>query len=123
MARIRGLVQETAKRIADSKGIQYLVEQAKPQWRNKKSPRQEVIEESGYTLDGKFYTSAEANSLARKDPNLIEKFRTATRRNGRILTNAADALLKESERKADIENGCGSYLGSSQGSPYEATKT
>lgn len=64
----------------------WLVKQ-KPQWRNKKSPRQEVLEEFGYTLDGKFYTSAEANGLATKDPNLIEKFRTATRRNGKVVAS------------------------------------
>jgi arsenate reductase-like glutaredoxin family protein len=59
----------------------------KPQWRNKKSSRQEVLEEIGYTLDGKFYTSAEAIGLGLKDPNLIEKFRPVTRRNGKVIAS------------------------------------
>lgn len=58
----------------------------KPEWRNKVKA---VSEERGYVLDGKFFVSDEANQLAKSQPDLIERFRPAVRRNGRILTNAA----------------------------------
>jgi hypothetical protein len=58
----------------------------KPEWRNKVKA---VSDERGYVLDGKFYASDEANQLAKSQPHLIEKFRPAVRRDGRILTNAA----------------------------------
>ena len=58
----------------------------KPEWRNKVKA---VSEEKGYVFQGKFYVSDEANQVAKSQPHLIEKFRPAVRRNGRILTNAA----------------------------------
>jgi hypothetical protein len=58
----------------------------KPQWRNRRKP---VSEEQGYVLDGKFVPADEANELAKSNPELIEKFRPATKRNGKVVTNAA----------------------------------
>jgi hypothetical protein len=51
----------------------------KPQWRNR--VRKEFDEE-GYELNGKFYTRAEANELAAKNPELLSesKFREAVKR-------------------------------------------
>jgi len=80
-----------AKRLGKTptaKWFDHWLAKQKPEWRNRKAPRQEVLEESGYTLDGKFYTSADAQALAMKDSSVIVKFVTATRRNGRIV-NAA----------------------------------
>jgi Helix-turn-helix domain len=54
----------------------------KPQWRNK--VRQKFDGEEGYELDGKFYTPHQANQRGLKDPELIEKFRKAVRRDGKI---------------------------------------
>ena len=38
----------------------------------------------GNELDGKFFTQTEANELAAKEPELIEKFRKARKRDGKI---------------------------------------
>ena len=54
----------------------------KPHWRNK--VRQRFDGEEGYELDGKFFTQTEANELAAKEPELIEKFRKARKRDGKI---------------------------------------
>lgn len=54
----------------------------KPQWRNKVKS---WVEEDGYELHGKFYPTHQANQLALSDPNVVLKFREATRRNGRVV--------------------------------------
>ena len=54
----------------------------KPQWRNKVRAG---IEEDGYELHGKFYPKQEAIRIGAADPNLVLKFREATRRNGRVV--------------------------------------
>ena len=54
----------------------------KPQWRDK--VRQKFDGEEGYELDGKFFTRDEANQRGAKDPKLIEQFRKAVRRDGKI---------------------------------------
>jgi hypothetical protein len=54
----------------------------KPQWRNK--VRQKFDGEEGYELAGNFFTRDEANQRGAKDPKLIEQFRKAVRRNGKI---------------------------------------
>jgi hypothetical protein len=54
----------------------------KPQWRDKvKKP---FDGEEGYELAGKFFTRDEANQRGAKDPKLIEQFRKAVRRDGKI---------------------------------------
>jgi hypothetical protein len=57
----------------------------KPQWRNRKSPQQEVSEKTGYLLHGKFLTQEEATQRLISDPALHDKFRPAIRRNGKII--------------------------------------
>ena len=59
----------------------------RPEWRNKKSPQQEVLEERGYVLNGKFFTVAEATRVGISSPELIEKFQSAERRNGKVTIN------------------------------------
>jgi molybdenum-dependent DNA-binding transcriptional regulator ModE len=54
----------------------------KPQWRNK--VRQKPGGEEGYALNGKFFTREQANQRGVKNPELIEKFRKATKRDGKI---------------------------------------
>ena len=54
----------------------------KPQWRNK--IRQKPGGEEGYELNGKFFTLEQANQRGVKNPELIEKFRKATKRDGKI---------------------------------------
>lgn len=53
----------------------------KPQWRNKVK---KMFDEPGYELDGKFFTSDEANRLGRENPDLLTRFRQAIRRDGKI---------------------------------------
>jgi hypothetical protein len=60
----------------------------RPEWRNKKSPQQEVLEKRGYVLNGKFFTVDEANRAAISSPELIEKFQPAERRNGKVTINS-----------------------------------
>jgi hypothetical protein len=53
----------------------------KPQWRNKVK---KTFDESGYELDGKFLTVDEANQRGRENPELITKFRKATKSGDKI---------------------------------------
>jgi hypothetical protein len=53
----------------------------KPQWRNKLGYN---FSEHGYVLEGKFFTSEEANQLARVEPEIILKLRKARRRGDQI---------------------------------------
>ena len=64
-----------------AKGFDTWLRKQKPHWRNKVKA---VLEESGYVLDGRFYTSEEANRRSASDFNLILKFRRAIRRDGKI---------------------------------------
>ena len=54
----------------------------KPQWRNKV---RQNFDEEGYVLDGKFFTAAEAQRLGIQNHTLIEKFKPAIKRDGKIL--------------------------------------
>jgi hypothetical protein len=54
----------------------------KPQWRN----RVKTTDEPGYVLNGKFFTTEQANHMAINDPELLTKFRLAVKRDGRIQT-------------------------------------
>jgi len=53
----------------------------KPQWRNKV---QQNFDVEGYKLDGKFLTVDEANQMGRENPELLTKFRKATKRGDKI---------------------------------------
>lgn len=53
----------------------------KPQWRNK---RRSDFDERGYLLDEKFLPAHEANALAVKNPDLLTKFVSAIKRNGKV---------------------------------------
>jgi hypothetical protein len=53
----------------------------KPQWRNRVKSCDEI---DGYVLDGKFFTADEANRRGTENPDLIERFRKAVKRDGKI---------------------------------------
>jgi hypothetical protein len=53
----------------------------KLQWRNRVK---QTPEESGYTLDGKFFTDEQANQMGRENSELLTKFRRAVRRGSKI---------------------------------------
>jgi hypothetical protein len=53
----------------------------KPQWRNKVKER---FEQNGYVLHDKFFTTVEANQLGAKNPELLPKFRKATKSGDKI---------------------------------------
>jgi hypothetical protein len=55
----------------------------KPQWQNR--VKKNFDGETGYVLDGKFYTDGEAIALGRAQPELLTKFRRATRRGSNIV--------------------------------------
>jgi len=63
------------------KGFWTWLSRQKEQWRNKRAPD---FDEQGYTLHGKFMPAHEANLMAVKNPELITKFRRASRRNGKV---------------------------------------
>jgi hypothetical protein len=75
----------------------------RPEWRNKKSPQQNVLEQKGYTLNGKFLTVDEATRLAISRPELIEKFQSAERRNGEVVEPAIVFANAMQHLKAECE--------------------
>jgi len=44
----------------------------------------QTSEETGYTLDGKFFTDEQANQMGRENHDLLTKFRKAVNRDGKI---------------------------------------
>jgi hypothetical protein len=63
------------------KGFDTWLGKQKPQWRDKVKA---ISEETGYVLDGRFFTAEEANRRAMFNSDLILEFRRAIRRNGKI---------------------------------------
>jgi hypothetical protein len=55
----------------------------KPHWRNK---AKQVFDETGYVLNGQFLTDEEAIRRGKENPELLTKFRRATKRDGKIQT-------------------------------------
>jgi hypothetical protein len=68
----------------------------RPQWRNKKSPQQEVLEQTGYLLYGKFLTSEEATQRLIADPSIHDKLLPAVRRHGKT-----EAQIRRQERASE----------------------
>jgi len=73
-------------KIPTAKWFERWLAKQRPEWRNRKSPKQEILEEVGWVLDGKFYKRDEAIQLATQQPKLelTTKFRRAVKRNGKI---------------------------------------
>jgi hypothetical protein len=67
----------------------------KPQWRNRVK---QSFDQTGYVLHDKFFATVEANQLGAKNPELLSKFRKATKSGDTIhvIDDPARGLLKKS---------------------------
>jgi helix-turn-helix protein len=64
----------------------------KPYWRDKVRPPDHI---DGYVLHGKFYTAEEANRMGRENPELLIKFRRATKSGDEVhVIDSPRVLLK-----------------------------